>query len=78
MNLIKVFYVDVLLLVCYYGYVYYNYFLLYGRKVGNFIDWGKVKNMSECFCICCKDVFCKIVFMLEFNCYFVVCYGKFC
>lgn len=77
-NSTKASHADVSLSACHYGHVYYNYSLLYGRKAGNFTDRGKVKNMSECLRICCKDVSCKIALMLELNCYSVACYGKFC
>lgn len=63
---------------CQYGHVFYNYSLLYGRKAGNFIDQGEVKDMKECLRVCCKEVSCKIALMLDRNCYSVACEGKFC
>lgn len=51
-----------------------------GISVGNFIDYGFVDGFLLCVDRCCFLLYCDVVFMVEKNCYFVMCVEnkKFC
>lgn len=73
------FFIRLYLLECIYSFFFCNVFFWIGWKVGIFINYGVVKNVSECVEYCCLFLICDVVFMIFNDCFFVCCYSdKFC
>ena len=47
-----------------------------GLQAGDFTDVGKVKDLPQCYDICCQQPTCDLAFMLGQNCFSVQCKDK--
>ena len=60
-------------LICKNSRVYLNSTLKGGFKAGNYTNYGRVVDMSQCIKLCCGNPQCNAALMLERNCFFVEC-----
>lgn len=63
-------------MLCRLGDVYRNRDFVGGLGVGNFIDKGKVDIIEECMKICCGIWDCFVVYVVENNCFVIICMEK--
>lgn len=60
-------------LICKNSPIYLNSTLKGGFKAGNYTNFGRVADMSQCIKLCCGNSQCHVALMLEQNCFFVEC-----
>lgn len=62
--------------LCSHGPSYYGVTLLGGIRAGHFVSHGRVDNMQACIKKCCANHECDLAFMVNEDCYSVICYHK--
>lgn len=55
-----------------------DYSLRYAAKAGRFAFVGQFSKIEECANLCCRDLQCNLVILVNHNCFKVQCFGIFC